>query len=267
MVARLLAIIACCALPAAPSAAGIISLIIDDLGYSYTRAKHAMALHPNVTLAVLPDAPHAERISSAASYQGRELMLHLPMQSLRQSRLDEPSTLTLDMSRSEVETTVQRFLDRFPSVIGVNNHMGSLLTQHPGHMQWLMETLAINQPLYFVDSKTGKGSIAKQVALENGIPTAERTIFLDPGEAAGSETIWQQIKQLERIADTDGFALGIGHPHKITLKTLRQAIPWLEARGHKIVPVSEYISKMEETPCPECLSPLLRVVKSSKQLP
>lgn len=267
MINRLLVVLALSVGFATPAVAGVIAIIIDDLGHNYERSLQVAELHPNITMAILPEAPQVERISRSAVQTGRELMLHLPMQSLRHGHLHEPSTLSLDMSRQEVELVVQGFLDRFPDIAGVNNHMGSLLTQHPGHMQWLMETLAINQPLYFVDSKTDKSSVAKQVAEETGIPTAERSVFLDPGETAESDSIWKQIRRLERTADTEGFGLAIGHPHKVTVRTLREAIPWLESKGHEIVPVSQYITKLEETPCPECLSPLLRVVKNSKQLP
>ncbi|MGV6816753.1 MAG: divergent polysaccharide deacetylase family protein [Thiotrichales bacterium] len=262
---RLLVFFVCCVLSAAPAAAGTIALIIDDLGYSYARSQQVLSLHPNITFAVLPNAPQAERVSQIIVQGHQELMLHLPMESLHHDYPSEPTTLTLDMTQNEFEGTVQSFLNRFPQVAGVNNHMGSLLTQHPGHMQWLMDTLNRNQPLYFVDSRTTKASVAKQIADENRVPSVERSVFLDPGESASGSLVWEQIRALDKIADTEGFALAIGHPHQQTISVLRKAIPWLEARGHEIVPVSQYISKLEETPCPECLSPSLKVVKNLKQ--
>ena len=64
---------------------------------------------------------------------------------------------------------------------GVNNHMGSLLTRHPGHMLWLMRTLQQHgeNPLFFVDSRTTVATVARRLAVENGVPNTDRNVFLD----------------------------------------------------------------------------------------
>ncbi len=46
-------------------------------------------------------------------------------------------------------------LASIPHIRGVNNHMGSLLTQHLGHMDWLMQALERRGDLYFIDSRFG----------------------------------------------------------------------------------------------------------------
>ena len=48
---------------------------------------------------------------------------------------------------------VQQSLDRVPHATGVNNHMGSALTQEPLAMRWLMEVIK-NRQMYFIDSRT-----------------------------------------------------------------------------------------------------------------
>ena len=64
------------------------------------------------------------------------------------------------------------------NIIGVNNHMGSLLTRHPGHMQWLMNVIKENEYIY-VDSLTSTSSVAWEIAEKNKIPFLSRDIFLD----------------------------------------------------------------------------------------
>ncbi len=246
-----------------PAHAGVIAIVIDDLGYNYRKDLEVAQIHPQLTLAVLPTGPYARREVTQFSQQGREIMLHLPMQSVAHGNALEPIVLNLDMSELGFKTWIEAFLRAYPEAVGVNNHMGSLLTQHPGHMAWLMQVLKHHGHLYFIDSRTDKRTVAAELAHEYALPHTQRDVFLDAGSGT-IEDVWEQLRRLDHLATRQGFALAIGHPHPLTLQALRQGIPWLVARGHQIVPASQYIRNKEETQCPECLSPSLKVVKSSK---
>src|SRR5690606_23829095 len=104
-----------------------------------------------------------------------------------------------------------------PHVRGVNNHMGSLITRHPGHMTWLMQDLA-RDGLFFVDSYTHPQSVALEMAREGGVPAARRDVFLD--HVAEPEAIAHQFRRLLARARSDGHAIGIGHPYPATLAFL-----------------------------------------------
>lgn len=230
---------------AAASPAAVISIIIDDLGYSSSLGKKAIQLPNAVTLSVLPDSPHALTLSQQAIKHGHELMLHLPMQSVSNPDRHEAGTLALDTLESDFKITIQRFLENFPAATGVNNHMGSLLTQHPGHMAWLMQTLAEHKGLYFVDSRTTDKTIAATIAGEYAIPHTSRNVFLD-NKPRDEAHVRLQLKRLLRLARQQGHALAIGHPHPATIKVLKQMLPRLAAQGYEIVPVSRYIQIQEK---------------------
>lgn len=248
-----------------PAQAGVIGIIIDDIGYSYRSGQRAAALHPAITLSVLPEAPYAKRLSSELNTAGHELMLHLPMQAGFTKAATEPVVLREDMEESLFKTIIEDYLGEFPEVRGINNHMGSLLTQRADQMTWLMQVLSARSSLYFVDSRTHRKTIAAKVATEFEVTNTHRDIFLDHGTGAeDQEVVWRQIQRLQQRATRKGFALAIGHPHSSTLAVLQRALPWLESRGHTIVPISRYIKLKEERQCPECLSPLPKVVKNSK---
>ena len=119
-------------------------------------------------------------------------MLHLPMQSVEHHK-HSPGTLDLHMTKSEFRTQLLASLNSVPYVRGVNNHMGSLLTRHPGHMNWLMDVLSKHGGLYFIDSKTTNKSIAAKIAIEYDIPNLSRDFFLDPDEK--DSTIRQQFNR------------------------------------------------------------------------
>ncbi len=249
-----------------PLHAGTIALIIDDIGYNYSRGLQAAQLDPAITLSILPDAPESQRLAAKLRRMGRELMLHIPMQADYTGSALEPVVLRADMERREFQRSLIEALARYPGISGVNNHMGSLLTREPQQMGWLMQVLRAYGHLYFVDSRTDKRTVAEQVARQHQLAVTRRDVFLDNGEISHA-TVWSQLKRLEKLARRSGFALAIGHPYPITLAVLKEGIPWLRSKGHTIVPVSEYIAAKESIPCPECSSPSLKLVKNSKRSP
>lgn len=216
---------------AAPAA---ISLIIDDLGNSLHEGERAAHLPAAVACAVLPHTPHARAIATAADAAGKEVILHLPMES-RESLEPGPGQLDAGMPALEMKATLDLDLDTVPHVRGVNNHMGSLLTTSPPAMEWLMRELR-DRRMFFVDSRTTADSIAAAVARREGVPALERDVFLD--DDPRPEAIAAQLDRLERLARQHGYALGIGHPHPTTLTVLEQWLPRLAARGIRVLPLT-----------------------------
>lgn len=223
-----------------------ISIVIDDMGDQLDAGQRALQLPGAVTYAFLPHTPHSHDLAEAAHRLGKEVMLHLPMQAMGSNNLLGPGALTLDMSREHFIHTLQGNLQAVPHIAGVNNHMGSLLTRHPGHMQWLMETLKQRHPaLYFIDSRTTHHTVARQLAGEHGVPARQRDVFLD--DDPDQEAVQRQFRRLIDKAQRQGSAIGIGHPYDTTLTVLAQMIPRLAANGIELVPASALIHNTPTT--------------------
>ena len=109
-----------------------IAIIIDDLGYELAAGQRALALPGPVAFAILPGAPRSVSLAQRANELGKEVLLHLPMQAANHDGRTEPRAITLDMSRDRFGATFQDAFESVPHVVGINNHRGSLLTQHPG---------------------------------------------------------------------------------------------------------------------------------------
>jgi polysaccharide deacetylase 2 family uncharacterized protein YibQ len=126
--------------------------------------------------------------------------------------------------------------------------MGSLLTQHPGHMNWLMGEIKARGNLFFVDSYTTSSSVALQFARENAVPSTRRDIFLD--NVAEWSAIEKEFDSLKRLARMNGSAVGIGHPYGETLDYLEFILPRLQEQGFELVPVAAlipgFVSKKNE---------------------
>lgn len=220
----------------------LIAIIVDDLGHRPALDRRVIDLPGAITCAFLPDAPHAARLAGIADALGKEVMLHMPMEALARSQNGD-GVLDMEMDRDRFVELLRLGLASLPQARGVNNHMGSLLTQSPLRMQWLMEELRAHDGLYFVDSYTTVRSIAWQVAAANRLPHARRDVFLDASR--DPEAIAFQFRRLLRLARERGSALAIAHPYPETVEFLEQRLPELRAEGVALVSVSQLIHSRE----------------------
>lgn len=225
---------------AAPAA---ISIIIDDIGPALQPGLRAIDLPGPVAFAFLPHTPHGPALAELAHAQGKEVLLHMPMQAIEDGPLG-PGAVTLHMDRTEFVDAVRRALATVPHVSGVNNHMGSLLTRHPGHMTWLMQELKARGNLFFVDSRTSAQTVAERMAHEQGVPALRRHVFLDhdPSPAA----VAAEFDRLIALARRQGLAVAIGHPHAATLELLERRLPTLQALGVELIPLREMIARQQQ---------------------
>ena len=239
----------------------VVSIIIDDMGYHGGQGDAAVSLPGNLTYAFLPHTPHARRLAEQAHSEGKEVMLHLPMDSHEQEQLG-PGALSLHMTERKFKRTLEEGLQAVPHVVGLNNHMGSLLTRHPGAMGWLMQSLG-EANLYFIDSRTTKETVAQRLAQEYGIPNTRRNVFLD--NVRDPAAIRTQFQRLLKMARKQGSAVGIGHPYPETVAVLRSELAGIEALGVRLITASEIIAfQRRNPPWQEPSSPSLKVAKSSK---
>ncbi len=221
----------------------VIGIIIDDMGNLAQRDKRALQLPGAVTFSFLPNTPHARELAQLAFQNHKEVMAHLPMESMEHDKLGL-GALTLDMSAQQFTQQLLLDIAAIPHAVGLNNHMGSLLTQHPGHMQWLMNALSKRKDLYFVDSYTTKASVAQQLANENWIPNMRRDVFLDHEQTP--EAIRFQWQRLIKKARRNGSALAIGHPFPETMAVLEKELPKLREQGITLLPVSQLVHRTLE---------------------
>lgn len=214
-----------------------VAIIIDDLGYHLANGKRAVGLPGPVSLSFLPGSPRARVLAELAHQVDKDILLHLPLQAHLDDTRREPSEIHIDMSRARVTAVFNEALMSVPYVIGINSHRGSLLTRHPGHMQWVMEEIREHENLFFIDSYTHHDSVALQIARENGISAMRRDVFLDPDPSP--ETVAREFERMKDLARKRGQVIAIGHPHAATLELLERELPLLAEQGFELVSVQE----------------------------
>tara|TARA_R110002110_G_scaffold118142_1_gene291834 strand:- start:3111 stop:3944 length:834 start_codon:yes stop_codon:yes gene_type:complete len=211
-----------------------IAIIIDDMGHNLHEGKRLANLDQPLTLAFLPYRRHTDTLARLAHSREKEIMLHAPMANTRNFGLGAGG-LTSQMDEQSLTTTLRRALQSIPYVRGVNNHMGSLLTQQLRPMDWVMKEL-YRYPVYFVDSRTIASSVAGDVAAAYQVPTLTRDVFLDHEQT--EEFVDKQFRELIRRAKENGSAVGIGHPHTVTVDYLEKHLPLLDEQGIAVATVS-----------------------------
>ena len=212
-------------------------IIIDDIGNNYALGNAMVELPAPLTLAFLPHTPFAKKLANKAHALNKEVILHSPMANTGEAALG-PGALTPNLSEVEFKTTLKKAIHSIPHAQGINNHMGSALTQNTQAMSWVMETL-IEEHLYFVDSLTSSKSVAFQQAKNKALPALKRHVFLDNDKStAALEKQWQHAI---RISNRLGYAVLIGHPYQESRAFLAEKLPTLAAKGIELVPASRLL--------------------------
>ena len=220
-----------------------LALIIDDVGLAAAPTRAAIALPAEVTLSFLPYGVSAPSLAAEARRAGHEIMLHMPMEPIGRGN-PGPQALFVGMPRATLGLRTKKALGRFDGLVGVNNHMGSRLTQNEQAVLGFLKPVA-ERGLIFVDSRTSDRSVAAGVSRSLGVQTAERDVFLDHLSQTRAQ-VEAQLRRAEEIARWRGTALAIGHPRPQTLAAIKAWWPGAKARGIRLVSLSDYMRLMDE---------------------
>ena len=203
-----------------------VAIIIDDIGYDRKMAEGFLALDVPLTFSILPMGTFNHSIIDKALKKDVEIMLHQPMEPGNYPSVNPgPGALLTSMSPDELIAQLNDNLERIPNVKGVNNHMGSKLTASSEQMRQVFITLK-KRHLFFVDSRTTAQTLCRPSAELLQLPFAERDVFIDHIQTEAF--IEKQLKLLIKRARRQGYAIGIAHPHPVTLAMLKKMLPELQ---------------------------------------
>ncbi|MBN6073795.1 divergent polysaccharide deacetylase family protein [Aggregatibacter actinomycetemcomitans] len=247
-------------LPVAYSAK--LAIVIDDLGYHPKEDAQILALPKAVSVAIIPAAPYAKQRNQQAHQQGRDILIHMPMETVSKIKI-EGGGLHLGMNQEEVNHRVQTAKKIVSHAIGMNNHMGSAATADVPLMTKLMTALRESH-LFFLDSRTIGRSVAGKIAKAQGVLALDRHIFLDDSNDLAN--VQRQFHAAVQYAQKHGTAIAIGHPRKNTIAVLQAGIANLPSdvqlvsmgslwRNEKVIPPKPFIFLFSEAAAPTSVPP------------
>ncbi|MCS7311668.1 MAG: divergent polysaccharide deacetylase family protein, partial [Acidobacteria bacterium] len=201
-----------------PSGAPVV-WVIDDMGRDVETAEIVLRWPVAVSIAVLPEGAVAGWLARQACRQGRDVLIHLPMTSVRPDVDPGPMAISARMTDAEVEHILTQARHVVACATGLNQHMGSQASQVARTMD---RVVRIGQSLglrFFIDSRTAARSHLCDAADRLGVPCLRRTLFFDaeaPPEKLPDR--WRQVVAHARRSAQP--VVVIAHPYPATLAFL-----------------------------------------------
>lgn len=215
-----------------------IALIIDDIGYSFSRARRFLELEIPITFSILPRLPKSHNLAVEIHSEGHEIMLHQPMEPHNPCCDPGPGALHVGDGPETIVKIMEDNICEIPLAVGVNNHMGSRFTERSTEMNEALSVVK-NKGLFFVDSLTSSRSQAYKVARGLGMVTARRNVCVD--YVGGESAVLSQLQRLQTQAMRDGHAVGIGHPFPETARAIRAFLRRVKHDDVSMVYVSDVL--------------------------
>ena len=208
---------------------GVIVLVIDDFGYRNDNISDGfLNLSIPITCAIIPGHTASKKFAEKAVSYGKEVIIHMPMESENYSPGEDEYKLLTSMTSELLENKLIQAFESLPEAIGMNNHQGSKATSDSKTMTVLASVLK-DRGKYFIDSRTSSLTIGEKTMISFGVPTARRNIFLDNNNDL--DKIEEQMNKLANSAKKNGVAVGLGHARKNTLSILEKVVPGLLDKG------------------------------------
>jgi len=216
-----------------------IAIVVDDFGdIGGELLDDFLKLDPNICFAIMPDTPNSVITMQRAHAQGRETLIHIPMEPVGYPKNNPgKNAIFVHMNEHEIDRAISRFANTLSLCKGANNHMGSLATADDIVMRNVMNSLHKHK-LYFLDSRTTQISVAYQTAQKAHIPAFRNDLFLDAPDLS-NKTFDTKIDQILSLVASKKQVIAITHCHtKQHLDYLKNVIRRLKQEGFEIVPVS-----------------------------
>jgi len=217
-----------------------IAIILDDAGHNFELAREMANLPYNITVSVLPFTEYDAETAKLLREHNKEVFLHLPMQPKSYPETDPgKGAIFLNTPETLLKIIIEENIKRIGKVDGVNNHMGSALTEDATKMKQVFKYLK-NYSSIFVDSRTSKDSVAFDICKEYFYKCGINSVFIDNLES--EEYIREKIDKGIRLLEKQDSVIMIGHLRPTTVSVLKSYLPELEKRGITLSTVNEVLS-------------------------
>ena len=214
-----------------------IVIIVGGLGQSSSHTERALQLPSIVTLGISAYSPEAKKWEELATKDKHEVLVRIPMEPINYPE-DDDGSFELLSGLSDTEN-----MARLGITLAKLNHFVGTYTDHNERFTLFMKKLRPildsmkARNLLFVYGGNSQNTMLEQLATSDSLPIVVSNLQLDQDIVATSIT--EKLNELEKIARTNGFAIGIAErPYPVTVKLIENWLTTTESKGLQVVPIS-----------------------------
>lgn len=216
----------------------MVAIVMDDFGYNAKDLDLLFSIKEPITLSILPNLRYSREIARLGRLHGKDIILHMPLESLNPNMREEADTIRVGMSEKYILERLKKGIESIPGLSGVSNHEGSKATEDRLVMATILKHLKDNG-LYFLDSLTSQKSVCSEMAGVIGARCVKRDMFLDNTDSP--DYIEKQLLGLRKLAFRKGRAIAICHDRKNTIHVLAKLMPEMAKDGILFVSLSDMV--------------------------
>lgn len=220
------------------------AIIVYGFGDDLELATSFVKLAAPFAVALPAGTRDGARLFKAAREQGREVVLHLPLEPINYPQVDPgPGTILVTMKPQDITRTVRRYLDQSGPVAAVANHMGSLATQDMTVMAAIFRELH-RQRIPFLHVSPAAGAVCKALSSDLGVAYAEPDAVVEyEARATAPAVLEQRWKSLLEDARNRGQFVVLMRATPATRKFLPAALDPKRLKGVSIVPLASLLRR------------------------
>jgi polysaccharide deacetylase 2 family uncharacterized protein YibQ len=215
-----------------------IFLVIDDAGLALSEAQQFLDIPIPMTIAVLPHQKQTKEVCIAIGHDPlKEIILHQPMEAYNTEKNPGLGAIYNTATPADVRQILDSNLRSVRGAVGINNHMGSRVTENQELIREVLRFCKAHQ-LFFLDSKTAYNSQVPRVAEEEGMHMEERDVFMDINQ--NRDYIRMMWSGAVGKARENGYVVVIGHVwSKESALAIRDSYKTLLNQGYTFHKISE----------------------------
>ena len=227
----------------------MLAIVIDDFGsFDRSGVKTMLSVEAPLTCAIMPNLDNSLEDMENAVKSGKEVILHMPMESHVSLPADWYGPVYIKNSDTPSEATkkLEGCLNAVPEAKGFNIHIGSGVSQNKTLMRAIIG-YAKEHGLFFLDSRTHENTQCERAAQEEGLLYLGRDEFLEPNHNKTYAGVKEHLMNGINLAKQKGYAIVIGHvgAHggENTANAVKDIIKIAESEEVELV----YLSNLYET--------------------
>ena len=218
-----------------------IAIVITGLGLSALTTHGAIHRLPGpITLAFGPYGNNLQGWIRKARQLGHEVMLEVPLEPFDYPDNDPgPHTLLTSIAKEENLNRLQWVMGRFSGYIGITNAMGEKFLASGESTLPIFQELHRRGLAYLEGVEDGTQSKSKKLAQSVGMKYGAAHVKID--SELTIQDIEAKLTELEKIAEKNGFSIGIGSSLPLTIDLVAGWSKTLKKKNIILVPVSAAI--------------------------